>query len=394
MMPCCPGMKGAMSVPLQRSSDRQNQVRINLFKIASKKDKVNFAMKKTFIETQTHEMDSIRSILRDYYGRHLKSSSDLTQKACCTEESLARFASILEMIPGEVKARHYGCGCPVPDDDLTGLRVLDLGSGAGVDAFILSFLVGPNGFVSGIDMTDEQLDVATRNTAAVMERFGYDRPNVRFERDFIEMASSVPDQSIDIVVSDCVINLSPRKDLVFQTIYRILKEGGEFYISDIVADRRVPDSIRNNSEMIAECLGGAEYEHDWFDVMRDSGFQDPRIISRREVQRDVLGEPIIFSSMTVRGFRFADPLDRRCEDYGQIATYKGSISGLPSRFMLDDHHMFETHRPVPVCRNTARMLKESRLGNHFDVTAPIRHFGLFPCGPAVSSSSTQNGSCC
>jgi arsenite methyltransferase len=349
-------------------------------------------MKKSLEQAKPLQMDYVRNILRDYYGRHLKSKSDLSQKACCTDESQARFASILEMIPAEVKARHYGCGCPVPEDDLTGLRALDLGSGSGVDAFILSSLIGPTGFVWGIDMTDEQLEVGTRNLPAVMKHFGYQQPNVRFEKDFIEMASCIPDQSIDLVISDCVINLSPRKDLVFQTIYRVLKEGGEFYISDIAADRRVPESIHNNPEMIAECLGGAEYEHDWFDIMRDCGFRDPRIMSRREVQRDVLGEPIIFYSMTVRGFRFSDPLDMRCEDYGQIATYKGTIPSQTSRYIFDDHHMFEAHRPTPVCRNTARMLQETRLSKHFEVTAPIKHFGLFACAPA--STTSEKPGCC
>ena len=341
-----------------------------------------------------NDLDSVRSILREYYGRHLKSKSDLSQKACCTDESQKRFKDILELIPDEVKARHYGCGCPVPEDDLTGLRVLDLGSGAGVDAFILSYLVGPSGFVYGIDMTDEQLEVANINTAAVMNQYGYREPNVRFEKDFIEVAGSIPDQSIDVVISDCVINLSPRKDLVFKTIFRVLKDGGEFYISDIASDRRVPDSIRNNPEMLAECLGGAEYEHDWLDVMKDSGFHDPRTVSRMEVQRDVLGEPIVFYSMTVRGFRFDDPLDRRCEDYGQIATYKGNIPNLRARFALDDHHVFEAHRPTPVCRNTARMLQESRLGRYFDVTPSIKHFGLFECAPAINRANTTNISCC
>ena len=91
-----------------------------------------------------HDLDYVRSILREYYGRHLKSKSDLSQKACCTDESQKRFKDILELIPDQVKARHYGCGCPVPEDDLTGSRILDLGSGAGVDAFILSYLVGHN----------------------------------------------------------------------------------------------------------------------------------------------------------------------------------------------------------------------------------------------------------
>lgn len=341
-------------------------------------------------------LEHVRSVLREYYGRHLKSKSDLSQGACCTDETQKRFQDVLALIPDEVKARHYGCGCPVPQDDLKGLRVLDLGSGAGVDAFILSKQIGPDGFVYGIDMTDEQLEVAIRHIPIVMERFGYSHPNVRFYKDFIEVAESIPDDSIDLIISDCVINLSPRKDLVFKTIHRVLKEGGEFYVSDIAADRRVPESIRNNTEMVAECLGGAEYEHDWFDVMKECGFPDPRTVSRMEVQRDVLGEPIVFYSMTVRGFKFAEPLDRRCEDYGQIATYLGTVPQQPSRFVFDDHHAFEARRPTAVCRNTARMLQDTRLGRHFQVTDPIKHFGLFACGTPVSTSTTDSakGSCC
>ena len=343
--------------------------------------------------TKTTDLESTRAILREYYGRHLKSKSDLSQKACCTEESQKRFSSILEMIPAEVRARHYGCGCPVPDDDLRGLRVLDLGSGAGVDAFILAYMVGPSGMVFGIDMTKEQLEVANRYSSVVMARFGYSKSNVSFANDFIEVAESIPDQSMDLVISDCVINLSPRKDLVFKTIHRVLKEGGEFYISDIASDRRVPDKIRNNPELLAECLGGAEYEHDWLDLMKEAGFQDPRTVNRVEVQRDVQGEPIVFYSMTVRGFKFSEPLDRRCEDYGQIATYKGDLPGLEARFVFDDHHVFEAHRPVSVCRNTARMLHETRLRPHFDVSPPIKHFGLFACAPVAVSSESKT-SCC
>lgn len=344
--------------------------------------------------TRTTELESVRSILRDYYGRHLKSKSDLSQKACCTDDTQRRFQDILQWIPEEVKARHYGCGCPVPEDDLTGLSVLDLGSGAGVDAFIMARMVGPEGIVFGIDMTDEQLEVSKKYTDEIMKQFGYVKPNVHFIKDFIEVAESIPDNSIDLVISDCVINLSPRKDLVFETIHRVLKDGGEFYISDIVADRRVPDILRNDPEMLAECLGGAEYEHDWFDIMKDTGFSDPRTVSRVEVQRDVKGIPILFSSMTVRGFKFVDPLDRRCEDYGQFATYRGSLPDT-ARFSLDDHHVFEAHRPVPVCRNTARMLSETRLAPHFDVTPPIQHFGLFDCSPVpVSEHSAGSGNCC
>lgn len=336
----------------------------------------------------------VRSMLQEYYGKHLKRSSDLSQKACCTGETQRRYSEILELIPSEVKEKHYGCGCPIPDDDLTGLSILDLGSGTGVDSFILSFLTGPQGKVHGIDMTDEQLEIAKASVLQVSSKFGYTKPNVFFYKDFIETASEISDESIDLVVSDCVLNLSPRKDLVFKTINRVLKDGGEFYISDIVADRRVPKIIQNDPEMIAECLGGAEYEHDYLDFIKDAGFLDPRIVKKQEVQRDVANEPIVFYSITVRAFKFSEPLDRRCEDYGQIAIYNGRASKEMPRFYFDDHHLFEANKPTPVCRNTARMLQETRLSKYFEVTKSNKHFGLFPCSPEGIPTRTDATSCC
>jgi len=339
------------------------------------------------------ELESVRENLRHYYGRHLEKSSDLTQNACCTTETSEKHVDILKLIPDAVKERHYGCGCPIPDDDLSGLTVLDLGSGAGVDAFIASYKVGPDGFVHGIDMTDEQLAVANGHADEVARNFGFPKRNTAFHKDFIEVADSIADNSIDLVISDCVINLSPRKDLVYGTIARVLKPGGEVYVSDIAADRRVPDHVRNNPEMLAECLGGALYVHDWFDMMKDCGFGDPRIMTRRMVQNEAMGEPLVFCSLTVRAFKLEQPLDRRCEDFGQVATYKASSPGSPARFIFDDHHIFEAHRPTAVCRNTARMLTETRLGKHFEVSAPIKHFGEFPCGPEPATEATS-GNCC
>jgi ubiquinone/menaquinone biosynthesis C-methylase UbiE len=327
----------------------------------------------------------------------LNKTADLSEKACCTLDTAERYKEIFQHIPEAVSERHYGCGCPIPEDDLTGLTVLDLGSGAGVDAFVTSYKVGPGGFVHGIDMTDEQLEVARSHAAEVARNFGYARPNTEFHKDFIEVAESIPDGSIDLVISDCVLNLSPRKDLVFQTIHRVLKESGEFYVADIAADRRIPESIASDPEMLAECLGGAMYEHDWFDTMKEYGFRDPRTMSRRIVQSEAKGEPITFYSMTVRAFKFSDPLDWRCEDYGQFATYNGGCPGAAARFVFDDHHVFEAQRPTAVCRNTARMLGETRLGKYFTVTAAVKHFGLFPCGPTPGAAPTDGGgtaSCC
>lgn len=336
-----------------------------------------------------------RTFLRDYYGRHLQKTADLSEKACCTDSTHARHAETIALIPDEVMIKHYGCGCPLPEDDLTGLVGLDLGSGAGVDAFILSRLVGPTGHVHGIDMTDEQLDVSRRNAPIVAKAFGYDKPNTTFHKGFIETADDIADGSIDLVISDCVINLSPRKDLVLATINRVLKEGGELYISDILSDRRVPESIVNDPQLVAECLGGAVYGHDFMDMLKDAGFGDPRVVEQQVLQTDVRGEPIAFSSVTVRAQKFSEPLDRRCEDYGQTATYLGTFPRCPARYAFDDHHSFEKNRPTLVCRNTARMLSDTRLGKGFRVTQPIQHFGLFDCAPAPAAREVgSDAPCC
>jgi len=344
--------------------------------------------------TAPSDLQEARSYLKSYYGRVLQQTADLERKACCADTTARRHASIVRLIPDEVKQRNYGCGCAIPDDDLSGMQVLDLGSGAGLDAFILSRLVGPQGRVRGIDMTQEQLAVSRRNVAPVMEAFGHGRPNVEFLEDYIETAERIEHGSVDLVVSDCVINLSPFKERVFETIFRVLRTGGEFYISDIVADRRVPERLARDPRLVAECLGGALYEHDLLDVARDAGFGDPRVVTRRLVEEDVHGEPIRFFSITVRGFKLHG-WDRRCEDYGQVATYRGSCAAQPARFVLDDHHVFEAGRPTPVCRNTARMLSETRLAPYFDVTSPRRHLGLFACGaPAPASEAGGTGACC
>lgn len=346
------------------------------------------------VKSQTPaETSALRQMLRDFYGRQIQHSDDLITKACCTDDTARQYGHILELLPDEVRDRQYGCGCPLPVDPIEGLHVLDLGSGAGVDAFLALHRVGPQGSVQGVDMTHEQLEIARRNAPLVRQRFGHERDNVHFHEDFIETADRIEDSSIDLVISDCVINLSPAKEEVFRTIWRVLKPGGEFYVSDIAADRRVPEAIRQDPRMVAECLGGAEYEHDWFDQIRNGGFLDPRVVSRRVVQEEAMGEAITFYSLNVRGFKL-ETMDRRCEDYGQTATYLGSVPGAEARYWFDNHHVFEKDRPSAVCRNTARMLSETRLGRDFAVTQPIRHFGLFDCAPQQGSDPRSAPPCC
>src|SRR5262245_35437234 len=127
---------------------------------------------------EMNNVEIVRSMLQEYYGSKLRTKADLSQKACCVDDTQKRHADILELIPSEVKEKYYGCGCPIPAEDLTGLHVLDLGSGTGLDVFILSRLVGPVGKVYGIDMTDQQIEVAMRHAPTVMKGFGYRESNV------------------------------------------------------------------------------------------------------------------------------------------------------------------------------------------------------------------------
>ncbi|MBI4575083.1 MAG: methyltransferase domain-containing protein [Planctomycetes bacterium] len=125
---------------------------------------------------------ALHAFLWDYYGRRIEGTGDLVEGACRTDETRGRYAAVLERVPSEARERHYGCGCPFPLDDLSGLTVLDLGSGAGVDAFIARHLVGPRGQIHGIDCTPEQLEVARRNAPVVARRSGYAAPNTRFHQ--------------------------------------------------------------------------------------------------------------------------------------------------------------------------------------------------------------------
>ena len=143
---------------------------------------------------------------------------------------------------------------------------------------MISQLVGQVGHVHGIDMTAEQLDVAKGALEDQMKTFfgTADKPNVTFHQGFIEDLSFLETSSVDVVVSNCVVNLSPKKELVMQEIYRILKPGGEFYFSDVFVDRRLKTEIAFDPLLHSECLGGALYTRDFINMAKNVGFKDPR----------------------------------------------------------------------------------------------------------------------
>lgn len=345
----------------------------------------------------------MHDIVQDYYGRQLQHTGDLKTSACCDISQVpAWLTPLLARIHPEVLSRYYGCGlvCPAL---LEGCRVLDLGCGSGRDVYALAQLVGPTGEVVGVDMTDEQLAVAERHRAYHAQAFGYG--NVRFLHGYIERLDELglESGSFDVIVSNCVVNLSPDKDAVLAGVARLLKPGGEFYFSDVYADRRVPSAVRSDPVLYGECLGGALYWNDFLRLAQRQGFIDPRLVTDRPL---AITDPELaarvgalrFFSATYRLFKL-DMLESACEDHGQAVIYRGGIPDHAERFVLDKHHDIETGRAFPVCGNTWRMLHDTRFAAHFDFMGDFsHHYGLFAgCGvglPFDAGTTTASPTAC
>ena len=174
-------------------------------------------------------------------------------------------------LPGDAVAASLGCGNPTALADLRpGETVLDLGSGGGIDVLLSAKRVGPTGFAYGIDMTDEMLALAERNRAAA------GATNVRFLKGTIEDLP-LPDGSVDVVVSNCVINLSPDKPRVLREVFRVLRPGGRFAVSDVVVQGRLPEAIRKDVEAWAGCVAGALEEGEYRRHLAAAGFADVEV---------------------------------------------------------------------------------------------------------------------
>jgi len=347
--------------------------------------------------------------VKDYYGKVLSSTLDLKTSACTTAGKPAPYIlEALKNVPEDVVAKYYGCGNPLPPG-LNGKDVLDLGSGSGRDCYLASALVGSEGSVVGVDMTEEQLDTArAHNESYTTGTLGYAETNMSFVKGYIEdlAGAGIKPASFDVAISNCVVNLSPDKPAVIKGVYDALREGGELYFSDVYADRRVPESVRQHKVLWGECISGALYVEDFKRICHAVGFTDPRLLSASEIEihdptlKAVTGN-IRFFSITYRCFKIAS-LETLCEDYGQVAYYKGTIPESPFKFVLDDHHVFERDRPLLVCGNSAAMVGESWLKEHFRIEGDhSTHFGLFPgCGgiqvtaSAGGSGDCADGACC
>jgi ubiquinone/menaquinone biosynthesis C-methylase UbiE len=203
------------------------------------------------------------------------------QEACdCTGAAKFYSAEELASLPDSVADASLGCGNPIAIAEIQpGEVVLDLGSGGGIDCFLAARQVGPEGKVIGLDMTPEMIKLARSNA----KRMGATNVDFRYgEMEDIPL----PDGSVNAVISNCVINLSPDKDAVFSEVYRVLKPGGRMSVSDIVVDGQLPQAIRQSLDSWAGCIAGALDESDYLGKIEAAGFQEVEVLSRDYTEID------------------------------------------------------------------------------------------------------------
>ena len=346
----------------------------------------------------TDEKNDIRAQVREYYGKTLGGSDDLKTNACCcaTERPPKYVLDVMPDIADEIVERFYGCGSPIPPA-LTGATVVDLGCGTGRDVYVLSKLVGPTGRVIGVDMTPEQLAVAQKYQDEQAEKFGFEHSNVEFKAGFIEDLEElgIEDGTVDLVVSNCVINLTPFKDQVFSEIYRVLKPGGELYFSDVFCDRRMSDELRADPVLRGECLGGAMYIDDFRRMLAKHGWKSYVCTAVEDIHvSDLALETKLgftsFTSRTVRAIK-AEGLEDAEENYGQVARYLGGMPEMPRYFDLTEELRLIKGREYAVSGNLAAMLEQSRYGKYFEVTPRGAHRGGFDLARAQQALEMRRG---
>ncbi|XP_064519266.1 arsenite methyltransferase isoform X2 [Pseudopipra pipra] len=289
----------------------------------------------------------------------------------------------LEHVHEEVVARYYGCGLVIPEC-LLSCRILDLGCGSGRDCYLLSQLVGEQGHVTGIDMTEDQVEVAKKHIAYHMNKFGYRKPNVEFLHGYMEKLgdAGLADESYDIVISNCVINLTPDKKAVLQEAFRVLKPGGEMYFSDVYASQRLSETIRKHRVLWGECLAGALYWRDLYSITEEVGFSPPCLVTASPITiGDKELEGIIgdcrFVSATFRLFKV--PGGSRAGP-GQV-IYNGGIMGHERELVFDANFTFKEGEVVDVDAEMAAILQSSRFAEQFLIRAG-------------ASATAAQGNCC
>lgn len=327
--------------------------------------------------------------------RYAAASQAVEADLCCPVDYDPKF---LKAIPAEVIERDYGCGDP-SKYLLPGETVLDLGSGTGKICFIASQVVGPEGKVIGVDMTDDMLEIARRYTPEVAANIGHN--NVEFRKGRIQdlsldlellnqklqtaPVSNIEDYlavetianqlrkekpliesgSIDVVVSNCVLNLveAHQKKQLFEEIFRVLKKGGRAVISDIVSDEPIPQHLADDADLWSGCISGSYTELAFLKAFEDVGFYGIELL-KFETQAWQTHEGIEFRSVTVQAYKGKDG---PCLDHNQAVVYKGPFKSV----LDDDGHRLDRGVRTAVCAKTYDLYKKAPYANSFEHLAPL-----------------------
>jgi arsenite methyltransferase len=261
----------------------------------------------------TQSPTPIHETVREHYADRIKNSASCCgSDACCSPESSLYPVDLLTTVPSDVASTSYGCGDPITLASLTpGQTVLDLGSGAGLDCILAAQKVGETGHVIGVDMTPEMIERAQANVKKVALK------NVEFRHGYLE-SLPVDSNTVDVIISNCVINLSPDKSKVFAEAFRVLNPGGKLAVSDIVTDGPLPESIKQSLSAWAGCVAGAVEARDYIGMMEAVGFTDISI------------KPVFFDKETIDSAlaEFKDSIDLNMVSRGDIykTVYSAKIT--------------------------------------------------------------------
>lgn len=248
-------------------------------------------------ENMENDPGVVKKIVRDHYASALIEKSQPPTGCCCASTSQSSCCGKTDIIyedeavlelPSDVTGISFGCGDPVTLASLIpGQTVLDLGCGGGIDCFLAAQKVGPGGYVIGVDMTPQMVERARANKNKL------NMQNVDFRLGEIENLP-VADSTVDVVISNCVINLSPEKPRVFREIYRVLKPGGRLAVSDIVTNGKLPQTIQVNPNAWAGCVAGAVDVRVYTQMLQEAGFQNVNVVPvylPDEMILEAVGEP-------------------------------------------------------------------------------------------------------
>lgn len=352
-------------------------------------------------------LDKDREVLR----RYADASKMREESLCCP---ISYDPAYLKVIPEEILEKDYGCGDPTPFVK-EGETVLDLGSGGGKACYILSQIVGPKGRVIGVDFNPDMLDLAEKHRGEIVSRIGWD--NVTFHRGRIQdlrtdiaalekkiaekpianyddftalenfrgqiMPPLVPDDHVDVIVSNCVLNLvrPEEKKQLFEEMYRVLKIGGRVAISDIVSDEEVPDRMREDGELWSGCISGAFQENAFLRAFEEAGFHGIAL-EKREAEPWQTVEGIEFRSVTVTAHKGKEG---PCWERNQAVIYKGPWLEVRD----DDGHVLRRGVATAVCDKTHRIFTSQPYGEDIysvppRIDIPLETARPFDCSRSVA----------